>query len=318
MIQFAHQHIGISRNVNNLIGIETSDKHPDKVHQVVPCKGQREGECACKNGNFQYIDLQQIEDKHDQAPTHEQEDQQEQDMGLHPSHPFGRNNIGTFQAFEYGKIGDRRQGNSAPNRTKGLQLLLIAEREDQPRNIHDNRTADKGNHHRKQNTTDNHHRIARVDHIAHRRLRTIGQRRQRATRDFEYADSDRCTQQSEDKRNGCGGWHSEGIEDIEQNHIREHHGQKQQHDFGECKHFGMEHPATCDLHHSAGGQCSDNNSDGRHRHDNITGGHLRAQRRVQKVHRIVRDTDNQAKNSQRQHNDHDNKVQIHNRLLFGF
>ena len=280
IVQSAHQHIRIPGRPDDVVSVDSGDKHPDEVHQVVAGESERQRKRARQHGDPQDIHLQHTENRHNQAPADQQPAEHHRYMPFHPAHPVGGNDLRPFQPFENGEIRNSRQSDPAPDGSVRLQFRLVTERKDQPRDVHHDRTANKSDYHRNQDSADNRHRIARIDHVGHRGQRTVGQRHQRIVRYFEDTDPYGGSQQPEHQRHGSRSRHSQRIENIQQDHVGEHHRQEQQHDLGECKHLRMENAAAGDFHHPVRSDGSDDDSDRSHRHDHITGCGLGTQGRI--------------------------------------
>ena len=108
-----------------LIGIEPGHEHTDKVHQVITRECQCQRQSTGQDGNLQDIHLQHAEDRHDDAPSHQQNAQQGQNMGIHPSHQRGIHQRRVFQALEDREIGNRGDGDTAPHSSYRLDLSLV-------------------------------------------------------------------------------------------------------------------------------------------------------------------------------------------------
>ena len=70
--------------------------------------------------------------------------------------------------------------------------------------------------------------------------------------DFQQGHSNGSTK--EFKHNGYRSWggKSKGVEKVQQENVGDHHSNKNDHDFGKDKHFGVKDAFACNLHQTTG------------------------------------------------------------------
>ena len=132
--------------VGDGVGVESGDGDADEVHQVVSGECQRQGECSREDRNAEDVDLELLdEEEHERADDPADEDGQQQ-MGVDPLDEGVAVEDG-FQPLEDGEVDDCRERGAAPERAVAMEEGRVSEREDESGDIHDDRSAGKGDDH---------------------------------------------------------------------------------------------------------------------------------------------------------------------------
>ena len=176
---------------------------------------------------------------------------------------------------------------------------MVAEREDQARDVHEEESGGEGQRHGYEDRGDDDHGFARIDE-----LREVLEREGRVGADAEECGGDGGAQQAEDHRHGGRGGESERVVEVEQQDVAEHHAQKEHHDLREGELPGVEDPVAGDLHHAARGERADEDAGCGDPEDDAPGRNLRPDGRIEEVDGVVGHADDDAQHGQQgQHDD---------------
>ena len=108
-----------------------------------------------------------------------------------------------------------------------------------------------------------------------------------AVHHLEHRQCEACAKEFEDHRNRRRSGHAEAVEDVEQNDVRDHHRDVNNHHIFKREVGGMEDAVAGNVHHPVGKQATRENADGRHPNDGAIFGRLRADGRVEEVDSVV-------------------------------
>ena len=227
------------------IGVETRHGNADEVHQIVAGKSEREGERAREDRDAQDVRLQPLEDEKNEAACRPAEKNREQQVAVDE---FGERVAlqKILQALEYGEIDDRRERGAAPQGAETPEERHVAEREDDPREVHHDGAAGEGDDHREQNGRDDAHRARCIDELAQIACADRG-----IVRYFVDRNGDGRPEQTENERNGGRGRETPRVVEVQQDDVGEHDTEVEHHDFVEREEPGVEHAAAGHLHHAA-------------------------------------------------------------------
>ncbi len=177
---------------------------------------------------------------------------------------------------------------------------MVAEREDQARDVHEEESGGEGQRHGYEDRGDDDHGFARIDE-----LREVLEREGRVGADAEECGGDGGAQQAEDHRHGGRGGESERVVEVEQQDVAEHHAQKEHHDLREGELSGIEDAAARHLHHAARRERADEDAGGGDPEDDAARCGFRSEGRVEKVDRVVGHAHDDAHHGQQAHDDDD-------------
>jgi len=265
-------------------GVVAGQRHADEVHQVVACegKGQREGSRQDRDAHdVEPHALENVEEERRRGPEGEE---RHEDVVADVGRNGGRDQSRAFQPLEQREIEDSGQRDAAPDGSPAAEDGGVAEREDEARNVHEKRSGHEGQRHRQQDRRDDDHGFARVDE-----LREVLQGGPRVAGDAEQGGGDGGAQQTEDHRYGGRGGQSQRVVEVQQQHVAQHHAQKQHHNLLKGELSGVEDAAAGDLHHAARGERADQNAGGCDPEDHAARCDFRAEGRVEKVDGVVGD-----------------------------
>ena len=298
--QFAHHDRLAARFAGDLPCVVAGQRHADEVHQIVACEGQRQREGARQNGDAHDVEPHALENpEHDRRPGPEDEQRYEHVLADVFS-DRSRNQPRTFQPLEQREVEDSRQRNAAPYGAPAAEHLRVAEREDEPRNVHEERPCGERQRHREQDGRDDGHRLSGVDV-----LREVRNRSGRIAPDVVECRGDSRAQQSEYHRHGGRGGQSEGVVNVQQQDVAQHHAQKEHHDLREGELSGIEDAAARHLHHAARRERADEDAGGGDPEDDAARCGFRSEGRVEKVDRVVGHAHDDAHHGQQAHDDDD-------------
>ena len=275
-------------------------RHADEVHQVVAGEGQRQGEGSREDRDPHDVEPHPLEYPQDERRRGPEGEERQQDVLADILRDVGGDQSRTLETLEKGEVEDARERYAAPERAPAAECGVVAEREDEPRDVHEQRAGREGEDHGDQNGGDDDHGLARVDE-----LREVVQREGGVGRDAEQRGGHGGAQQSEYHRHGGRGRKSQRVVEVEQQHVAQHHAQEEHHDFGEGELPGIEDSAAGDLHHAARGERADQDAGGGDPEDHAARGDLRADGRVEEVDGVVGDAHDDAQNGQNGHDDDD-------------
>jgi hypothetical protein len=125
-----------------------------------------------------------------------------------------------FGPLDQDEIGDHGQGQAAPQPAVAPQPFLVIEGEQQAGGKLGQGAADKGDAHGQQDAGDDGQGLARVDVVRQVRSALV------AVEDFDQRYGNGRPQQFENDRYGGRGRQTEGVEQIEQEDVGDHDGQK--------------------------------------------------------------------------------------------
>ena len=257
LVEGAHEHRGVARAVGDRIGVEAGDGYADEVHQVVAGEGQRQGEGSREDRDPHDVEPHPLEYPQDERRRGPEGEERQQDVLADILRDVGGDQSRTLETLEKGEVEDARERYAAPERAPAAECGVVAEREDEPRDVHEQRAGREGEDHGDQNGGDDDHGLARVDE-----LREVVQREGGVGRDAEQRGGHGGAQQPEYHRHGGRGRKSQRVVEVEQQHVAQHHAQEEHHDFGEGELPGIEDSAAGDLHHAARGERADQDAGG--------------------------------------------------------
>ena len=281
--ELAHHHAVVaSGRKGYLVGVEAGYRYADEVHQVVAREGERQREGAGEYRNLEDVDFGELKQEHDKRADREETEQDGEHVGRERIEKGRTEYPGILQPLEESEVGDGGEGDAAPQGAEALQHLLVAESEDETADEHHEGTHHEGDGHGGQDTRYDDESLARVDVIGH-----VGRRQRRVGAYLERGDRHRGAEQSENEGDGRGGGQSEGVEQVEQYHVGEHHPEKEHHYVAEGEHLRVEHAAAGHLHHAAGGHRTQQDADRSDGKDDFAGGGFGAYRRVEEVDCVI-------------------------------
>ena len=295
-----HHHRFAARLAGDAPGVVAGQRHADEVHQVVARegKGQREGSRQDRDAHdVEPHALENVEEERRRGPEGEE---RHEDVVADVGRNGGRDQSRAFQPLEQREIEDSGQRDAAPDGSPAAEDGGVAEREDEARNVHEKRSGHEGQRHRQQDRRDDDHGFARVDE-----LREVLQGGPRVAGDAEQGGGDGGAQQTEDHRHGGRGGQSQRVVEVQQQHVAQHHAQKQHHNLLKGELSGVEDAAAGDLHHAARGERADQNAGGCDPEDHAARCDFRAEGRVEEVDGVVGDAHDDAHHGQQGQDDDD-------------
>ena len=276
--------------VRYLIGGVGGHEGADEVHQVVARKGQGQGKGAGQHGKLEGADAQNVlQQAGEQQPAHKDAGDQGAEVILQHVQRGFVYQAAALQTLEDGKVSDGREGQGGPQRADEAVHALVAEAEEESAEPHDHAAAGEGHNHGGEDTGDNPQGIAAVDVFPQVRadVRAAGV-------DLEEGHGDARAQQFEHQGYRGGGGHAEGVEEVQQDDVRQHHGQEEDHDVVEAVHVRQEDAAAGYLHHAGGKRGTQHHAHRRHSHQHTAAGGSAAHGRVEEVRCIIGDAHGQV------------------------
>ena len=195
----------------------------------------------------------------------------------------------SLQPLENGKVGDSRQGHAAPDGAQVFEGFLIVEGEDEAGNPHNRYPANESDKNGGKNAGDDRQSFGGID-VAGQFLsdaRFPGP-------NFKESCSHGAAQQFKNNGNRGGSGKAERVENVQQDNIRQHDRQKDQHDVMEGKPGRHEYAASGDFHHAAGEQRADDDTQSGHQHNRPARSGLGTDGGVQKVGGVIGNSDNEV------------------------
>ena len=202
------------------------------------------------------------------------------------------------QPLEEGEIDDCRKGDAAPQSAVVAEQHMVTEGKEHARKIHDQRTACKGEHHREQDAGKDGHCARGIDIAS-----DLGKRDLVVGGDDDRRDGQSRPQQAEDQRDGGRGRQAHRVVDIQQDDVRQHDREVEDHHVAEGKACGIEHAAAGHLHHTARRDGADNDAQRCDGHDYAHGGGLGADGRIEEVCGVVHHADKESRHGEDRHHD---------------
>ena len=222
----------------------------------------------------------------------------------------GSDQARALKPLEKCEIEDARKRNTAPHGSQTAERRGIAEREQQAREVHEPDAGCESEHDRQQDRRNDDHCLARVDE-----LRQVGQPEARIGADAVERGGNGGPEQPEDHRHRGRSGQPQRVEQIEQDHVAEHHPQEEHHHLREGELPGIENPAAGHLHHTGRGERSDKDARSSHGEDHPPGRDLRAEGGIEEIDGVVGHADHDAEHGQYgQHDDDKSKERCHKRV----
>ena len=284
----------------DLPGVEAGQGHADEVHEVVSCEGQGQGEGTGEDRDADDVEPHPLEEpQHDGCHGPEGEEREQHVVG-DVFRDRGGDESRALEPLEECEVEDPGEGDSAPYGTPAPEYGGVAEREDQARDVHVEETRDEGEGYGEEDGGDDDHGLPGVDE-----LREVLEREGGVGGDVEEGRGDGGAEQPEDHRDGGRGGEPEGVVEVEQQDVSEHHAEEEHHDLLKGELRRVEDAAAGDLHHAAGGERSDEDSGRGDPEDRAAGCDFRADGRVEEVDGVVGDTHDDAHHGQDGQDDDD-------------
>ena len=123
------------------------------------------------------------------------------------------------------------------------------------------------------------------------------------------------TQQPENQRNGGRSGQPESVEDIQQDHVGEHDGQKDHHHLVEIEIFRIKNSPACHFHHTAGKNGAEENTCRCDEKNDVPRCGFGTEGGVEKIDGVVRYPYDQGRDGERHKYHQDNQVNIVHKIM---
>ena len=218
---------------------------------------------------------------HQQREENERAAQHHPHIRVYPILHLGGHEGEVLEALEQHEIDNGRDGQTTKQAHLAAQTAIaIVEREHQARQPLNERTKDERHGHTQENGQNHLQRLVRIHIVAKGRC-------SRRILHLEQRQGEGGSQEFENHRHGCGGGHTERIENVKQHNVGHHHGHKDAHDFIEVEHLGTENAVARNIHHAIAHHGTAEYAQGCHAHNGAKTRHLGPNRRVQEIHSII-------------------------------
>ena len=184
---------------------------------------------------------------------------------------FRRDERHAFDAFEQHEVEDGCRGDAPEYSYLPLEVLLVGECEDKTGDVLQDDSEEERYGDGNEYGHDHAERLLRVHQVAYRKSGCV-------VRKFQQHKRSRASKQLKHKGNRCRGRKSEVVEYVKQDHVRDHHGEEDEHQLLQGEHRRMEYSIPCDFHHSVAHRRSHEHSDSGHDDDCPELGHFGAYR----------------------------------------
>ena len=148
-------------------GLETGEGGTDEVDQVIACEGHGEGEGSEEDHELEDVDLEQVEDFHEDGEDDEADAHDGKIVGIDPvgGPSDGGEEGGVSQSADEEEEEDGGHGDASEDGYAIAEMLLIVEGEHHAGDPHDDEADDEGDGHGEEDTDDDGQGLVGVDEL---------------------------------------------------------------------------------------------------------------------------------------------------------
>lgn len=258
---------------------QSAERHTYEIHKVVAREGHGQSKRAHQHNHLQHINLQRVERLHHDGENPERTQNDYRRMGVYPrlhgrSH---KRHIG--YTLQQQKINYRRSADTTKNADFPLQAAPVVEgKHCSCKKLH--QCSEKECYgYRKENAQNHRKGFFSVEEFAEPHTGTCGHLDQR---------HDKCgSQKFENHRHSSRRRHSERIEHIQKNNVRNHHGHENADDFVEREILRTENAVAGYIHHAVAHGGSHEDTHRRNKQHTLQRRGFRSERRRKEVDGII-------------------------------
>ena len=221
-------------------------------------------------------------------------------VGGNPGLRLGGHEGGVLDTLDEHEVDDGRRGDAAEQTDAPLQVFAVAEGEEQSGEPLHHHAEEEGDGHREEDAHDDREGLFGIE--------VVGEVHPLGARHLDQRQGEGAAQQLEDHRDGGRGGEAQCVEDIEDDDVGHHHGQKDAEQLLEEELLGTEDAVAGDFHHAVRHEGAAEDARGGNPHDDAIGGHLGADGRREEVHRVVAHADHKVEGGQYEEKQNDSEV----------
>ena len=210
--------------------------------------------------------MQPVEHLHHDREAGQAGEEQRAAVGGYPLLRLGGHEGGLLDPLDEHEVDDGRRGDTSEESDAPLQMLAVAEGEEQSGEPLHHHAEEEGDGHREKDAHDDREGLLGVE--------VVGEMHPLGARHLDERQGEGAAQQLEDHRDGGRGGESQRVEDVEDDDVGHHDGQKDAEQLLEEELLGTEDAVAGDVHHAVRHEGAAEDSRGGNPHDDAVGGDL--------------------------------------------